>query len=60
METLTESLEPDSSAVILVFEHTWMKPLRDAVVGAGGQLLDSVRVPGRVVEELLETVPDED
>lgn len=60
VETLTESLEPDSSAVILVFEHTWMKPLRDAVQGAGGQLLDSVRVPGAVVEELLATIPDED
>jgi hypothetical protein len=44
----------------MAFEHTWMKPLRDAVVEAGGVLLDSVRIPGAVVEEILATVPDED
>ncbi len=28
------ALEPNSSEAILVFEHTWAKPLRDAIVGA--------------------------
>ena len=57
---LTADLEPGSSAAILVFENTWMKPLRDAIVGSSGVLLSNVRVPGSVVEEILETVPDED
>ncbi|WP_022888979.1 DUF6325 family protein [Agromyces italicus] len=53
---LTETLEPNSSAAILVFEHTWVKPLRDAIVAAGGQQIDSIRVPGVVVEEVLAAV----
>ena len=60
VEAFTSGLEPNSSAAILAFEHTWMTPLRDAIVASGGVLLDSVRIPGAVVEEILATVPDED
>ena len=49
---LTASLSPNSSAAILVFEHTWVKPLRDAIVSAGGVLLESVRISGAAVTEL--------
>jgi len=55
---LASALEPNSSAAILVFEHTWMKPLRDAVVGSGGILLDSVRIPGPVVDEVAAAVAE--
>jgi uncharacterized membrane protein len=55
---LASDLEPNSSAVILVFEHTWVKPLRDAVVGSQGVLLESVRVPGAVVDEVLAAVSE--
>jgi hypothetical protein len=48
-----ESLEPNSSEAILVFEHTWARPLRDAIVNSGGVLANNFRVPGLVVEELL-------
>lgn len=57
---LTSTLEPNSSAAILVFEHTWMKPLRDAIVDSGGVLVDSVRVPNDVVDEVLASVADLD
>ena len=50
---LAESLEPDSSAAILVFEHTWAKPFRDAIVASGGVLAANFRVPGLVVDEVL-------
>jgi hypothetical protein len=53
---LTANLPPGSSAAILVFEHTWIKPLRDAIVGSGGIVLDSIRVPGAVVDEVLDAV----
>jgi Family of unknown function (DUF6325) len=53
---LTDSLEPNSSAAILVFEHTWAVPLRDAIVGAGGVLAADFRVPGPVVDEVLAAV----
>ncbi|HSM64992.1 MAG TPA: DUF6325 family protein [Ilumatobacteraceae bacterium] len=51
--TLAEALEPNSSEAILVFEHTWAKGLRDAIVDSGGVLANNFRVPGLVVEELL-------
>ena len=50
---VAETLEPNSSAAILVFEHTWAKPFRDAVVASGGVLAANFRVPGLVVDELL-------
>ncbi len=52
--TLAEGLEPDSSAAMLVFEHTWAKPFRDAIVASGGVLAANFRVPGMVVDELLD------
>ena len=48
-----ETLEPNSSEAILVFEHTWARPLRDAIVNSGGVLANNFRVPGLVVDELL-------
>lgn len=51
---LAAGLDPDSSAAILVFEHTWAKPFRDAIVGSGGVLAANFRVPGMVVDELLD------
>jgi len=59
VESFTAALEPNSSAAILVFEHTWAKPFRDAVVDAGGILAANVRIPGAVVEEILATVPED-
>ena len=53
---LAASLEPGSSAAIMVFEHTWVKPLRDAIGAAGGTLLESIRIPGAVVDEVLSTM----
>ena len=53
VDELAAGLEPDSSAAMLVFEHTWAKPFRDAIVDSGGVLATNFRVPGLVVEELL-------
>ena len=56
VEALTQGLGPGDAAAILVFEHTWAVPLRDAIVDAGGQLAAQVRVPGAVVDEVLREV----
>ena len=50
---LAADLEPNSSAALLVFEHTWAKPFRDSVVASGGIVAADFRVPGVVVDELL-------
>ncbi|WP_353807842.1 DUF6325 family protein [Agromyces sp. SYSU T00194] len=59
VETLTAGIAPGTAAAILAFEHVWVKPLRDAITAAGGSLVDTVRIPGPVVDEILATVPDE-
>ena len=56
MEGFAEALEPGSSAAALAFEHTWFKPLRDELIDSGGILLDDIRIPGLVVEEILTAV----
>ena len=56
MEGFADALEPGSSAAALAFEHTWFKPLRDELVDSGGILLDDIRIPGLVVEEILTAV----
>jgi hypothetical protein len=48
---IAELIGPDSSAVILVFEHTWATRLRDAIVNAEGELVFSERIPRDVVEQ---------
>lgn len=50
---LAADLDPESSEVVLVFEHTWLRPLRDAIVDAGGVLAADVRVPPEAVAEVV-------
>lgn len=50
---LAAGLAPDSSAAMLVIEHTWAKGFRDAVLDSGGIMTANFRVPGLVVDELL-------
>ncbi|MDY7102508.1 MAG: DUF6325 family protein [Actinomycetota bacterium] len=54
VDALASGLAPGDSAAILVFEHTWAKGFRDAIADAGGVLAASFRVPGLVVDELLD------
>ncbi|HLF61292.1 MAG TPA: DUF6325 family protein [Acidimicrobiia bacterium] len=47
------ALQPGDTAAFLVFEHTWAKPFRDAIVASGGVLVANVRIPGMVVDEVM-------
>lgn len=49
-----EELDPNSSAALLVWEDTWATTLRDAIVNAGGEVLDLERVPYEVVNAAVE------
>ena len=51
---LADTLAPGDSHAILVFEHTWAKPFRDAIVSSGGILTGEMRLPGLAVDELLD------
>lgn len=50
---LGADLAPNSSAAILVFEHVWATRFRDAVLGSGGELVASIRIPKEVVDEVV-------
>jgi hypothetical protein len=48
-----ESLEPNSSAALLIWEDTWAIPLVDALRNAGGVLLEGSRIPHDLIEPAL-------
>jgi hypothetical protein len=49
-----EELDPNSSAALLVWEDVWATKLRNAILNAGGELLDLERIPGVVVDAAIE------
>lgn len=53
------AMQPGESAAALVLEHTWSRSLRDAVTNAGGSVIASMRVPGSVVDEVLDALGQE-
>ena len=53
IEDLGADLPPDSSAAILLFEHLWATKFRDAVLGSGGEMIASIRIPKEVVDEVV-------
>ena len=55
-EVFAAELAPGSSALAIAFEHTWMRPVRDAVVNSGGVLIADVQIPAQVVDEVLDAV----
>ena len=50
LEAAGEELEPNSSAVLLVWENIWAKNVAVAMRAAGGELLDFGRLPHDVVQ----------
>ncbi len=40
IEDIADQLEPDSAALILLFEHAWARGLKDAVLDAGGYVVN--------------------
>lgn len=47
------SLEPNSSAAMLVWENTWAATVSSAIADSGGQVVDYARVPVEAVRALL-------
>jgi Family of unknown function (DUF6325) len=55
-EVFAAELAPGSSALAIAFEHTWMRPVRDAVINSGGVLIADVQIPAQVVDDVLDAV----
>lgn len=54
VEDLAETIEPGSSATVLVWENLWAAPFGAAVRHAGGQLAASGRIPIQAVLAAIE------
>jgi uncharacterized membrane protein len=46
------SIEPGSSAALLMWEDTWATPFVQAVRNAGGVLIEGSRIPHTLIEEV--------
>jgi uncharacterized membrane protein len=53
LDLAAETLEPDSSAALLVWEHRWAARVAQAIRDAGGRIIAGERVPHEIVEKAL-------
>jgi len=59
VDDAAQLLEPNSSALLLLFENTWAAEVTQALRNADGELLYMERIPAAVVEAALEAVAAE-
>ena len=57
LELAAETLEPDSSAALIVWEHRWAARVAQAIRDAGGRIIAGERVPDEIVEQALADLP---
>ncbi len=53
VEAMAQTLDHNSFAALMLFEHTWATAFGEAVLQVGGQLVMSDRIPSQVVDEAL-------
>ena len=58
VEVVGEGMEPNSSVAVVAVENLWAIPFIDAVLRAGGELVDQVRVPSAVVTSVRDAAQD--
>jgi uncharacterized membrane protein len=51
---LASELSPGSMALVVLFEHAWMRDLQGAVARSGGRVVFTERIPAEVVEAVAE------
>ncbi len=57
IEFAASTLEPDSSAALLIWEDLWAAPFAEAVWKSGGVLIDGARIPRALIEPALAALP---
>jgi uncharacterized membrane protein len=53
VDEAAQILEPNSSALLILFEHTWAAELTQAMRDADGEVIYMERIPAAVVEQAL-------
>jgi uncharacterized membrane protein len=54
LDHVADGLPEGNSALVIVWEDVWARPLADAVRESGGVVIDSARIPGPLVDAALE------
>jgi hypothetical protein len=57
IEFAAQSLEPNSSAALLIWEDVWAAPFAEAVRRSGGVLLEGARIPHELITPALADLP---
>ena len=52
------SLEPNSSAALLLWEDTWAAPFAAAVRNANGVILEGARIPREIIDQAMDALAD--
>jgi hypothetical protein len=51
---IAQDLAPGTSALIVLFEHVWLRDLKAGIEASGGRVLLAERIPGEVVDAVEE------
>jgi uncharacterized membrane protein len=54
LDHVAAGLPEGNSALVIVWEDVWARPLAEAIRDSGGVLIDSARIPGPLVDAALE------
>ena len=54
IESIALGLRPDTSALVLLFEHHWAVDIKDAMTRAGGFLIGRATIAPEILEEVSE------
>jgi hypothetical protein len=52
LEQVADDLPADTAGMVMLFEHRWAEGIKDAMVAAGGFLINRAVVPPEVLEEV--------
>jgi hypothetical protein len=50
IDSIAAQMAPGATAMIVLFEHMWLRDLRSAIEASGGEILRNERIPGPVVD----------
>lgn len=56
IRSIAADLDDNSSALLIVWEDVWAKPLADEIIASGGQVIAGSRIPHQIVTEVLEAI----
>ncbi len=51
---ISQDMPAGATAMIILFEHAWLRDLRRAVESSGGQVMFTERIPGEIVDAVEE------